>query len=253
MLLQGLSEENPMEPKFRLALARAYLNYHAIAEVCNEHVYATEIRQSATSILERLVNDFPEVPDYRCELSETLILTAQSDDASEQDRMEKITRAASLSQSLNRDFPTIPRYQIALARGLNLQATLVRPIDLELADSIHRRSTDLLQRLSQRFPEVAAYRVYLATALREHGATLRALNRLDESIEVLEESVAQQAAFLNARPASVFGRKEMAAELAFLAETLREDGQSERAEVLSRQARSIWKQRPVAEEELSAE
>ncbi len=99
MLLQGLVEDSPMEPKFRLALARAYLNYHSIAEVCNEHVYATEIRQSAASILERLVIDFPEVPDYRCELSETLILAAHSDEDSDSDRMEKIARATKLRKT----------------------------------------------------------------------------------------------------------------------------------------------------------
>ncbi len=83
--------------------------------------------------------------------------------------------------------------------------------------------------------------------LREHGLTLREMNRLDESIEILDEAVGQQAAFLSARPESVFGRKEMASELRLLSETLRESGQTERADVLSRQARTFWKQRPTEE------
>jgi serine/threonine protein kinase len=247
VLLQGLVEENPMEPKYRLALARAYMNYHAIAEACNEHLYASEIRQSAASILEQLVVDFPEVPDYRCELSETLILAAQTDQAIKSDRRDQIARAVRLAQQLNDDFPTIPRYQIALGQALSLQATLVRVRDLDAADAIHRRSTELLKRLSQRFPEVAAYRLFVAAALREHGLTLRELNRLSESIDVLEEASQHQSAFLEAQPDSAYGRKEMASLLGLLAETLRQVGQVDRAMLVSDHARSYWKQRPVAE------
>lgn len=247
MLLQGLVEEMPMEPKYRLALARAYLNYHAIAEVCNEQVYATQILQSAASILERLVIDFPEVPDYRCELSETLILGAQGEQPGEFNRRDQVVRAASLAHQLNQDFPSIPRYQIALARALNLQASLLRSTDPDMADTIHRRATDLLRRLAVRFPEVAAYRMILSAALREHGVTLRQNKRLEDAVAVMEEAVQQQESFLAARPDSIFGRKEMASQLRLLSEMLSEAGEPERADNQATRARQFWKQRPTAE------
>ncbi len=247
LLLQGLVEDQPYEPKYRLALANAYQNYHAIAAVCNEQVYATEIRNSSERILERLVADFPEVPDYRCELSELLLLAAQSDDLGSHARLDQADRAVKLAYQLNRDFPTIPRYQVALARALSRQATLLREDEPDLADALHGRSVDMLNQLATRFPNVVAYRVFLANALRQHGLTLQSMERLEDAARVFQLAVDQNNAFLQSHPESPLGRRELANDLQLLAETLEKSGDTERAGELSEEATRFWRKRPAFE------
>lgn len=247
LLLEGLAEGNPEEAKYRLALARAYRNYYPSAAVCTERVYACEIRESAVSILEKLVADFPSVPDYQCELSELLALTHGSNHVTPTQKQQQVDRAVMLADQLNRDFGAIPRYQIALARALTAQASLLRKSDPERSRGIHRRAADLLRQLCLRFPDVAAYRAFLANSLQEQGITLRDLHHLEEAICLLEEAVTQQAYYIDLRPDSVFARKVMAGHLRFLAESLELSGEIERAVEAMAHADKYWKRRPTEE------
>lgn len=249
-LLEGLAEENPFEAKYRLALARAYRNYYPIAAVCKDPVSANEIQASAESILDKLVADFPSVPDYRCELSEMLTLTSQQGRFAESQRRQQIERAVQLADYLNREFRSIPRYQAALAKSLSAQAILLRHSQPDQAIRIHERCTELLRQLCDQFPEVSAYRSFIALSMREHGVTLRNLDRLEESICVMEEAVAEQNAYLEARPSSLFGRKAMAQHLRELAVTMAQSGATDRSRELRGQSESYWKRRPPVDESL---
>ncbi|MCG8651391.1 MAG: hypothetical protein MI861_16240, partial [Pirellulales bacterium] len=247
LLLEGLSEENPLEAKYRIALARAYRNYYPIAAVCKQRIYSDEIRSSAERILEQLVQDFPSVPDYRCELSEMLTMTAQSSDADPLQQLRQIDRAVQLAGYLNRQFRSIPRYQTALGKALTVQASLLRRSDPQRASEIHHRACDLLRQLSQRFPDVVGYQAITAHALREQGVTLAKLGRVDESICVLEEAVSEQSVYLESRPKSLFGRQAMCEHLQALATTLENSGDSQRAAEMRAHADSFWKRRPTIE------
>ncbi len=244
-LLENLVEQEPFEAKYRLSLARAYRNYYPIAAICKERVYSNEIRRLAAEILEELVADFPDVPDYRCELSEMLTITAQKSDSDLTQRRYQIHRAVQLAGYLNRDFRSIPRYQVALAKSLTAEATLLRDSQPQRASSDHQRAADLLRELCDRFPDVPAYRAFIAAALKEQAMTLQRLDQAEESICVLEEAIAQQMVYLNERPNSVFGRKAMASHLRALADILDAVGDTNRAAEARTHAESYWNRRPT--------
>ena len=64
---------------------------------------------------------------------------------------------------------------------------------------------------------------------------------------MIEEAVAEQDAYLQARPDSLFGRKAMSKHLGQLADSLRQLGETDRALAVQARARSFWKQRPAEE------
>jgi serine/threonine protein kinase len=247
LLLEGLAEENPFAAKYRHSLAQALRNYYPIAVACKQGVYANEIHAEAESILEQLVIDFPSVPDYRCELSEMLTRAPEGGGSSTAHRRHQINRAVQLADELSREFQSIPRYQTALARSLTVQASLARVSDADYANQIHLRAIDLLRRLCARFPDVAAYRALLAGALREHGITLAKMEHLEEAIGALEQAVAEQTAFLDTRPKSVFGRRAMSHHLRILADTRDRSDQGDLAVEARAHANSFWRQRPSEE------
>lgn len=246
-LLEGLVEEYPFESKFRLALARAYRNYYPIASICKEPVSANEIRASAETILEKLVEDYPSVPDYRCELSEMLTITAREDHIPTSQRTHQVQRAVQLADYLTRKFRSIPRYQTALANSLSVQASILRDTEPILAIRSHERATRLFRQLADQFPTVVAYRAYLAHSLHEHALTLQDEDRLEESVCVMEEAIAEQDAYLESRPHSLFGRKAMSGHLRQLADLLESMGDPDRAQALRFRANSYWKRRPSQE------
>ncbi len=246
-LLDALVERNPDVAKYRLSLASAYRNYYPIAAACKERSHADEIRQSSERLLDELVADFPDVPDYRCELSEMLTIAAQDSSAGLDRRRIQVRRAVQLAGSLTRDFRSIPRYQMALAQALNQQANLQRRSSPQRARGDHERATEMLRELCERFPAVPSYRAFTAKALKDQAVTLRAMEQLEEAICVFEESIALQADYLEELPGAMFARKQMAGYLSDLATTLDEVGDHDRASEVRRHARSYWNRRPVEE------
>ncbi|MFK8112898.1 MAG: protein kinase [Rubripirellula sp.] len=245
LLLEGLAEEAPQKAKYRVALARAYRNYFPIASACKERAYAYEIRESAKEILEQLVSDFPDVPDYRCELSEMLAFTLHGCDVSVKGR--DADHAVQLAEDLTEQFRAIPRDDSAVARALAIQGSLMRAADSETAFLAHEDAANILRGLCVRFPSVNAYRMLLAETLREQSQTLQSLGNEEEAICTLEEAVSQQSAFLEHQPDSMAGRKAMAALLNTLAVRMTEAGETHRAEELREASKLAWKRRPVAE------
>ncbi len=244
LLLEALAEDSPFNATYRLSLARAYRNYYPIAAVCKNRVYSCEIRDSAASILEQLVADFPKVPDYRCELSELLTASAGQSIASSTDQLRQVDRAVQLAAKLHHEFRSVLRYQIALAKSLTVQATLRRDSGPARASEIHLRAVGLLRQLRVQFPEVAGYRALIASGLYEQAVTLRRLDQVDDAIGVVEEAISEQATYLEKRPDSISARKAMSSHLRFLADTLDRAGQTDRATEVKTHARTFWKRRP---------
>ncbi|MEM8669508.1 MAG: serine/threonine-protein kinase [Planctomycetota bacterium] len=245
MLLEGLSEENPLDANYRLALARAYRHYYPIADACHDPRYSNEIREASASILEQLVKDFPEVPDYRCELSEMLTRT-RGGEATPQE-IAQIDRAVQLADELNRDFQAIPRYQVALARALSLQAEVRRDSDPISSLANHTRANTLLTALCDQFPEIPFYHALRAAALREFSTTLSQLGRISEAIDLMRESVSEREDYFESRPESSYAKYRMSTSLQGLAKLLEQDGQFESAEQCRSRAVEYYRRRPPLE------
>ena len=247
LLLEGLTEEDQLSARYRLTLARAYANYFQLVAQCNDHIYAGEIRRSATELLEELVHDYPDVPDYQCELSELLTMAIQVSGSSDQSKLRLSKRAVQLSEHLNQQFPEIPRYQMALANALSAYAIGLRSDNSELALESHQRAVRIVRQLSAKFPNVVSYHMILGSILHRHGETLQAAGRIEECIGALEDAVNEQNAYLNQHPDSDLGRHTMAQYLNVLAQVLQETGDSQRSQELTRHARTFWKARPQLE------
>ena len=246
-LLEGLVETNPLEAKYRLTLARAYRNYYPIAMRCNQVTYARQLRHSATTILEKLVADFPHVPDYRCELSEMLVAFPLDNDWDGSAMNGNLARARELAEKLHQEFSSIPRYQTVLASVLNAQAIQLREHSIEEAIPLHERSVELLRGLSTRFPEASAYHYLLGKSLHAYGRSFAASKRTDEAICVFEESVDEQKLFLQIHGSTIRGRKMLAAYGEELAEVLEQAGNVTLACETRDAACKSWRARPPAE------
>ncbi len=247
MILEGLSEENPFDAKYRLALATAYRHYYPVANVCQDRLHCSEIRETAVRILNQLVQDFPNVPDYRCELSEMLTKFHDRTDSVDPEVVERIDRAVELAEGLNREFQAIPRYQMALARSLSIQAELRRESDPISAVAIHTRSTELMGVLCEQFPEIPFYHTLRASALREFSLTLRHIGRIGDTIEQLQLAISEREQYLTSRPDSSFARLLLSNDLRLLSEVLRQDGQLTEAEQVRRRADRFYRRRPPME------
>jgi serine/threonine protein kinase/tetratricopeptide (TPR) repeat protein len=224
-LLKGLATQNPTDVDYRLGLARAYRSYYPFAGFGNRDVNPTEIRSNGIAILVGLLRDFPNVPDYQCELSEMLTTTVGStrwpvDSA----RIKELRQAVELAQALARDYPTIPRYRAALAGALRAQGTVLAKRNAADADRTYAESIELYQSLASEFPAVRAYQFLLALTLQDRGDALRKSGRLLESRSVLEEAIAQQKIYLSLRPSNHFGYRMLARQYSTLEQTLRDLG-----------------------------
>src|SRR5262249_61716538 len=94
---------------------------------------------NAVRVLEELDREFPKVPDYRYELSETLAMfdTNLRIPQLRREAEARFKRAVDLATDLTRRYPSVPEYHASLARSqLKLGAVLRsagKDIDAECA------------------------------------------------------------------------------------------------------------------------
>ena len=154
-VLEHLVREYPGNATYQLELARAYRGHYWLMGFRQrdspegDRAEREAIRAAGIKILEGLVRDYPNVPDYRCELSELLITTSSRSKRRENGTAE-LDRAIALARDLSEFHPSIPRYRAVLARGL-----------MKLADSKcdrHRNEADrAIRRAHQSFSLLDAH------------------------------------------------------------------------------------------------
>ena len=192
--------------------------------------------------MERLVADFPEVPDYQCELSETLTLPGPYFNGPENVFRVRagLQRAVSLARQIAEEYPKIPRYRAALASathrlGWNFYASNRR----EHAERLFHEAVSIYGELEREFLAVDGYRFFLAMALHADGIVLRDLDRLKESREALELAIVMQSSYLETHPGIAFGESMLARLQDSLAETLMKSGEKELSTEVSEEAQEI--------------
>lgn len=241
-LLEELAKKPAEKVEYRLALARAYRGYYPFAAYGKRGGDTAWFRSEAISILDQLVKDFPRVPDYQCELSETLA-TTRSRSRKPEDLPElepQLRRAVDLARRIRDEYPAIPRYRAALGRSLQgLGSLLRRTMRAEEAEPLYQEGVTLYQSLSEEFPAVLAYQFYLAMAMHAHGDVLRDLGRLGDSRQVLEQGIRRQQTYLTSQPETRFGRSVLARQHESLAETLSQLGEDQEAARAAREAEQI--------------
>ncbi|PAY20966.1 hypothetical protein CKO51_03575 [Rhodopirellula sp. SM50] len=181
-ILETLVDREPDHLSYQLALARAYRAFYPFASDRNSNERA-HVKSAGIAILDALVLEHPQVPDYQCELAEILTATTRrsrrSDDAQQQ--IDQLQRGIKIARDLSDAYPAIPRYKVTLADALKTMGDLVDRSDSDAAISYLNEAVDIYRSLTSNFPDVPAYHFLCAMALREHAHTLSRIERFDES------------------------------------------------------------------------
>lgn len=248
-LLEQLVAEHPRKAEYRLALARAYRRYHPNRNNGAEERKRDWFRAEAVSTIEELVQEFPQVPDYQCELSETLaMVTFESFGFPRGPRKfgrhrtpeSHLRRAVDLAKGITDKYPEIPRYRGALARSQKDLARLLHTTNRpRMAEALIADAVEIYEDLWEEFPAVTSYQFFLAAALQSHGDVLRDLGRLTDSRQAIERSIEQQESYLKANPDAVFGRSMLARQNDSLAKTLALLDADDEADEAARRAKEI--------------
>ena len=187
-ILARLREQDPTDPETRFLEARCNRNLSLLAfssgrpaSAANSGramVRAQRNISAAISLLEQLHHDYPDFPDYQCELSEALtvsgrILMASASRGSAPDDGEKqaaihLHTAIYLAEQLVRVHPTIPRYRLALLSGHYRMAARLRNLKQSNSALRHQKKTvELCRQLAEQFPENSIYQRYLNHLYRQ--------------------------------------------------------------------------------------
>jgi tetratricopeptide (TPR) repeat protein len=162
------------------------------------------VRVAAIEILSNLVRDYPNVPDYRCELSDMLVTTSSRRRHRNNER--ELAQAVSLARELTETHPSIPRYRAVLARGL-MQLADCQCERLSDANKLFDESISLFRSLTRNFPDMPVYRVFLVHAFHDQARTLRRLGHMDEARIAMEKAIHEQTHYVQQRRESHFGRR----------------------------------------------
>jgi tetratricopeptide (TPR) repeat protein len=232
-LVERLIDSDPMNPEYRLTLARSY---RGLAPVLSrwDAEGAAEVTLNAIDILEGLVAERPTVPLYRYELVVTLSSrdTTRWGEAGLEVGRRRFQRAIELADELAREFPTVPEYASRYAYTCHKFGEVLSEQGCEEeAECLWRQAIDLRRRHIERFPEVSQFQIYRASTARNLADLLRQRGDLEESSRVLEESLAALIKLEASSQEPVFGLRSKLAENYFsLSRVLRMQGRIEQSE-----------------------
>ena len=184
------------------------------------------------------MEEYPDVADYRYDLSETYALrggrppdeqeSASADDLAQSSAM--LEKALALSEQLVAEHPNIPEYAVSLVNiRLRLNPEL-RQSDPARAEANLRKALEVQGSLARRFPDSTAYKFWLAVIEESLGELLRSHGRLADARSALQDCIASFQGVLRMDPQAGHVRGILAKNYADLAEVLRGMGEEQEAE-----------------------
>lgn len=243
-IMEKLVDQLPDNPSYRLALARAYRAYYPFAwDRRNDE--REEVRAAGIAILDELVVNYPNVPDYQCELSEILIATNhRSRRPKDFDKLiGRLQRGIAIAHDLTRSYPAIPRYQVALALGLKTMANALDRSNPDEALAQLDEAIEIYRTLTRNFPDVPAYHLLCAMALRQHAESCSDLELYADAKSSAEEGVSQIDVYQELRPGNSFSIIVLAKlydEIAMASLAMDEPAVAEAAQTKAGEIRSRW-------------
>jgi tetratricopeptide (TPR) repeat protein len=152
---------------------------------------------------EKLVADFPTVPEYRRALARNhynlgIRLTAVGQQHAAQ---AAYRRALELQEKLVADFPTVPEYRHELAQSYtNLGNVLTAVGQQHAAQAAYRRALELQEKLVADFPTVPVYHRDLAGSCVNFGALLTQQGQPEPSLSWFARAIALLEPLLRQEP-----------------------------------------------------
>jgi serine/threonine protein kinase len=143
-------------------------------------------------LLRELVKEFPRVPDYRLDLCETLGALGPPHRGEAKEKRKRLEEAIALSRPLVDLYPNVPEYTAAHARYLDrFGLVLFDAGELDAAAQAHRKALDLQNKLVKQCPDVLSYTFWQCLMERALGRTLSERGKLTEGRALLESSIAR--------------------------------------------------------------
>jgi tetratricopeptide (TPR) repeat protein len=182
----------------RLETARAYRRIAEIQRKLGKAPQAEKAYKRAAESFQELADQFPEAPEYRHELADTLYKLGDhlGETGSIPEAGSAYNRALDLQEKLVAEFPAVPEYRRDLAMGLYSLGKRLRDLRAERSEveKPFRRSMALMEGLRQESPKATEYRAYLACGLQVLGYYLavhchddQGRRYQNEAIAILEE------------------------------------------------------------------
>lgn len=152
----------------------------------------------AVAILEKLVDDYPNVPDYRYDLAQTYarlepgrpFSSKAADPAIEKRSRERLEKALAISKELVAEHPNVPDYTLAQI-GVRIRlAGLQWDSDPTTAERSLREALEQQTTLSRRFPRNFSYKFGLAVIHESLAGLYLEQKRLPEARIAFEAAIA---------------------------------------------------------------
>lgn len=240
-LLNDLVEKDPSNSSYQLLLALCYRDFF-LKRLPHDPGFAFNALNRATEILERLVQESPEIADYSYDLCETYAIfdTHRPIPPPFTDSLieERLRKAFTISEKLVTEHPYIPHYGISQAHVLHHLGILMEHTDrLGEAGQSHQRAVEIYQSLIRQFPEISSYKVWLAAFRGTLANVMRQCGQFEKARNLLEDTIALLNDLLEKEPEMWFIHGLLAKCHNQLAEVLDSSGEEDLANQAARQAK----------------
>ena len=183
-LYRKLAAKKGNDEATRARVARAVTRVGLIEERIGRKGESADALRQAGEAYERLVADFPAVPDYRSGLagSHTNLGILLADLGKQAEAEQQYRKGLAIQEKLVADFPTVPDYRSGLAGShINLGLLLADLGNGKDAEGQYRKGLAIQEKLVADFPAVPEYRNDLATSHNNLGNLMRGLGKEAEA------------------------------------------------------------------------
>ena len=193
-LLRTLVDERPADAQARLLLARCRRERSRGGDLARSSDRRSEDFVSAVALLRSLCDEYPAVPDFAYELSETLT-GFHVDELSPDDFATARTRldeAVAISERLVREHPETPAYAASLVHVYNRLAALTRHSGATRESvEAHRKAFELQTQVAERNPTIPMHHVWRARIAEEYASLLIEEGRRAEAEKIIDDTVSK--------------------------------------------------------------
>jgi serine/threonine protein kinase len=230
---QGFLKQKGTDPLIRHQTARAYLRVASIQNLLGRPAQAEDPSRQAFALLQRLVADYPLVPEYRSDLADAYYGFP--------DHLENVLAALVIKRKLAADFPNRPEFRKALATHLTSVAIQYSHAvqDPRKSEEFYRESLELFQELQKEFPDDPVVARENAWTHWWLGVLYLSTDRFREAEPELRLGLALREKLLESRPNSLGLLSPLAHNKEYLAELLVRTGRPAEAEPLLREAIAV--------------
>jgi tetratricopeptide (TPR) repeat protein len=195
----------------------------------------------ALALREQLARDFPDVPQHRLDLAETLTSLGDRSARSSktQDAQTAYSRAVKLCQELADKYPTVALYRESLVLAQHELIKLLEStgqLSDQQAEQDYRQEIEDVSKLTNEFPASSIFPLHLALCYRDLAMRLANHDHPDEAIAAHREATQRLEALAKDRPGDGYHRSLLAKAHLDFGQRLPSRGRQADGEAFCRQA-----------------